>query len=449
MSTTKTAAIVLAAGMGTRMKSDIPKVMHSLAGRPMVLHLLDSLAEIDPEQVIVVLGPDMDDVATAVKSSALNIETVTQTERLGTGHAVMQAKAALGDFHGDILVLYGDSPLITTDTMGEMLALRRSEANLSVVVLGFRPWEPDAYGRLILNEEGGLDRIVEAKDADEEELMSGLCNSGVMAVDGTKLFGLTDRLSDDNAKGEYYLTDIVGLARQEGDHCAVVEGSEDELLGVNSRVELAVAERILQDRLRIQAMESGATMLDPASVYMSWDTKIGKDVEIGPNVFFGPGVTIGDKVTIKANCHIEGATVAESAIIGPFARLRPGAAIGVEAHIGNFVEIKNATIAAGAKANHLSYIGDATVGAKANIGAGTITCNYDGYIKSRTEIGADAFIGSNTALVAPVKIGDGAVTGAGSTITKDVDKDALAVTRAPQKSVAGYGTRQRDTKGKK
>ena len=448
MSTSKTAAIVLAAGLGTRMKSDHPKVLHPLAGRPMVLHLLDSLAAIGPEQVIVVLGPDMKAVAEALEASDLPIETVVQQDRLGTGHAVMQAKKALGDFAGDVLILYGDSPLITSDTLNQMLDVRRSSNHPAAVVLGFRPWEPDAYGRLILNEAGGLDRIVEAKDASEDELLSDLCNSGVMAVDGTKLFALTDRLSDDNAKGEYYLTDIVGLARQDGDTCAVVEGAEEELMGVNSRVELAVAERILQDRLRVAAMDRGATLQDPASVYFSWDTEIGKDVTIGPDVFFGPGVSIGDNVEIRAFCHIEGATVADGAVVGPFARLRPGAEIGSAAHIGNFVEIKNAVISAGAKANHLSYIGDATVGAKANIGAGTITCNYDGYVKSHTDIGAGAFIGSNTALVAPVKVGDGAVIGAGSTITKDVEADALAVTRAPQKHVEGYGARLRETKGK-
>ena len=448
MSTTKTAAIVLAAGMGTRMQSDLPKVMHPLAGRPMVLLLLDSLAAVDPDRVIVVLGPDMDELVAALDTAAPHVETVEQTERLGTGHAVMQAKAALGDFDGDVLILYGDSPLITSGTMSEVLALRRSGEDPAVVVLGFRSEEPNVYGRLILNEDGGLDRIVEAKDTNKEELMSGFCNSGVMAVDGSKLFGLIDRLSDNNAKSEYYLTDVVGLARGDGDTCVVVEGAEDELMGINSQFELAVAERILQDRLRVQAMENGAMLQDPASVYFSWDTAIGQDAQIGPNVFFGTGVSIGDKVVIRAFCHIEGATVANGAIIGPFARLRPGAEIGVEAHIGNFVEIKNATIADGAKANHLSYIGDATVGAKANIGAGTITCNYDGYVKSRTEIGAGAFIGSNTALVAPVKVGDGAVTGAGSTITKDVETDALAVTRAPQKLIDGYGARQRVTKGK-
>ncbi|MEK9679773.1 MAG: bifunctional UDP-N-acetylglucosamine diphosphorylase/glucosamine-1-phosphate N-acetyltransferase GlmU [Rhodospirillaceae bacterium] len=442
-----TAAIILAAGMGTRMESALPKVMHPVAGRPMVLHVLETAAALSPEKTIVVAGPDMDELATLVATHDLTPDVALQTERLGTGHAVMAARDALGDFDGTVMVLYGDTPLIEAETL---VALRdaRTEAGADVAVLGFRPLDPGAYGRLITDEAGELIEIVEARDATEDQLLVDLCNSGVMAIDGAKLGGLLDGLTNDNAKGEYYLTDIIALARANGGRCMVVEGDEEEFLGVNSRAELADAEDLMQNRLRRVALAGGATLIDPATVYFFWDTTLGRDVTVGPNVVFGPGVTVADNVQIKAFSHLEGASVAAGAIIGPFARLRPGATIGEDAQIGNFVEIKNATIAAGAKANHLSYIGDATVGAKANIGAGTITCNYDGYTKSLTEIGAGAFIGSNTALVAPVKVGDGAVTGAGSVITKDVEADALAVTRSEQKAAAGWATKQRDRKAR-
>lgn len=447
MSTSNTAAIVLAAGMGTRMKSNLPKVLHPVAGRAMILQLLDSLAAVEPERIVLIVGPDMEPVSDAAKAAGYDVEVVIQQDRLGTGHAVKQAEQVLSGYGGNVLVLYGDSPLITSETMADMLEARTS-GDSAVVVLGFRPFDPAEYGRLILDDADYLTSIIEAKDASEEELTNDLCNSGVMAIDGNVLFDLTSKLSSDNAKGEFYLTDIIGLAGEVGRLCAVVEGDEEELIGVNSRAELAVAETIMQDRLREAAMENGATLTDPSSVYFAYDTQIGQDVTIGPNVFFGPGVEICDGVEIRAFCHIEGAFVENNAIIGPFARLRPGADIGEEVHIGNFVEIKNATMAAGSKANHLSYIGDSKVGAKANIGAGTITCNYDGYVKSMTEIGAGAFIGSNTALVAPVKVGDGAITGAGSVITKEVEAEALAITRSEQKSVAGYATKLRDAKAK-
>jgi bifunctional UDP-N-acetylglucosamine pyrophosphorylase / glucosamine-1-phosphate N-acetyltransferase len=447
MSTSNTAAIVLAAGMGTRMKSNLPKVLHPVAGRAMILQLLDSLAAVEPERIVLIVGPDMEPVSDAAKAAGYDVEVVIQQDRLGTGHAVKQAEQVLSGYGGNVLVLYGDSPLITSETMADMLEARTS-GDSAVVVLGFRPFDPAEYGRLILDDADDLTSIIEAKDASEEELTNDLCNSGVMAIDGNVLFDLTSKLSSDNAKGEFYLTDIIGLAGEVGRLCAVVEGDEEELIGVNSRAELAVAETIMQDRLREAAMENGATLTDPSSVYFAYDTQIGQDVTIGPNVFFGPGVEICDGVEIRAFCHIEGAFVENNAIIGPFARLRPGADIGEEVHIGNFVEIKNATMAAGSKANHLSYIGDSKVGAKANIGAGTITCNYDGYVKSMTEIGAGAFIGSNTALVAPVKVGDGAITGAGSVITKEVEAEALAITRSEQKSVAGYATKLRDAKAK-
>ena len=449
MSHSETTAIVLAAGLGTRMKSELPKVLHAIAGRAMILQLLDSLSTIKPEKIVLVLGPEMDAVSEAVSEAGFTVETVIQQDRLGTGHAVRQAESVLAGYTGNILVLYGDSPLITAETMADMLNARTGEDDPAVVVLSFRPFEPGDYGRLNLDEAGGLVSIVEAKDASDDELANDLCNSGFMAIDGALLSDLTAKLSNDNAKGEYYLTDLVGLATEAGRNCAFVECDEEETIGINSRSELAEAETILQDRLREAAMANGATLINPASVYFSHDTKIGQDVMIDSNVYFGPGVKICDGVHIRAFCHIEGAFVENNAIIGPFARLRPGAYIGEDVHIGNFVEVKNATLAAGAKANHLSYIGDAKIGPKANIGAGTITCNYDGYVKSMTEIGAGAFIGSNTALVAPVKVGDGAITGAGSVITKNVDADALAITRSEQKIVDGYANKLRENKGKK
>ena len=449
MSHSETTAIVLAAGLGTRMKSELPKVLHAIAGRAMILQLLDSLSTIKPEKIVLVLGPEMDAVSEAVSEAGFTVETVIQQDRLGTGHAVRQAESVLAGYTGNILVLYGDSPLITAETMADVLDARTGEDNPAVVVLSFRPFEPGDYGRLNLDEAGGLVSIVEAKDASDDELANDLCNSGFMAIDGALLSDLTAKLSNDNAKGEYYLTDLVGLATEAGRNCAFVECDEEETIGINSRSELAEAETILQDRLREAAMANGATLINPASVYFSHDTKIGQDVMIDSNVYFGPGVKICDGVHIRAFCHIEGAFVENNAIIGPFARLRPGAYIGEDVHIGNFVEVKNATLAAGAKANHLSYIGDAKIGPKANIGAGTITCNYDGYVKSMTEIGAGAFIGSNTALVAPVKVGDGAITGAGSVITKNVDADALAITRSEQKIVDGYANKMSKNKGKK
>jgi len=449
MSHSETTAIVLAAGLGTRMESELPKVLHAVAGRAMILQLLDSLSTIKPEKIVLVLGPEMDVVSEAISEAGFTVETVIQQDRLGTGHAVRQAESVLAGYTGNILVLYGDSPLITAETMADVLDARTGKDNPAVVVLSFRPFEPGDYGRLNLDEAGDLVSIVEAKDASDDELANDLCNSGFMAIDGALLSDLTAKLSNDNAKGEYYLTDLVGLATEAGHNCAFVECDEEETIGINSRSELAEAETIMQDRLREAAMANGATLIDPASVYFSHDTKIGQDVTIDSNVYFGPGVEICDGVHIRAFCHIEGAFVENNAIIGPFARLRPGADIGEDVHIGNFVEVKNATLATGAKANHLSYIGDAKIGPKANIGAGTITCNYDGYVKSMTEIGAGAFIGSNTALVAPVKVGDGAITGAGSVITKNVDADALAITRSEQKIVDGYANKLRENKGKK
>jgi len=446
MSKKKTAAIVLAAGLGTRMRSELPKVMHPVAGHPMVNHLLDTLAKLSLEKVVVVVGPNMPELEAAVAPHT----TAVQYERLGTGDAVKTGIEALGPFKGNVLVLYADTPLISEQTLNAMLEARQTvEGRFSptVVVLGFLPGDPGAYGRLIVDEEDGdLLAIVEANDASPEELDIPLCNSGVMCFDGEFLPSLLSRLSNDNAKGEYYLTDCVGLAREDGFNCAVVEGDEEELIGVNSRIELALVETIAQDRLREKAMKGGVTLIDPSSVYFSYDTKIGKDVLIEPNVFFGPGVTIGNKTHIKGFCHFEGANIETGTVVGPYARLRPGTHLAEGAKVGNFVEIKNADVEAGGKVNHLTYIGDALIGAGANIGAGTITCNYDGFMKSKTVIGAGAFIGSNTALVAPVTVGKGAIVGAGSTITRDVGENDIVTTRAESKSVTGAAERYRARK---
>jgi len=444
MSRTDTTAIILAAGKGTRMKSDIPKVMHPLAGRPMINHVVDKLAHLGVSDICTVISPDMDSVAAAVSPHP----TAIQHKALGTGHAVLSARDALGDVEGTVLVLFGADPLVSAATLSRMLERRHAADNPAIVVLGFRPETPGAYGRLVTDDAGHLEAIVEAREATPEQLSIPLCNAGFMAIDGTKIWKLLERVSNDNAKGEYYLTDIIALARADGDMCVVIEGDEDELLGVDSRADLAIAERLVQRGLRQAAMDGGCTLIDPDTVHFSHDTVLGRDVVIEPSVFFGPGVVIGDKVTIKAFCHLENTTIAANVSVGPFARLRGGADIAEGAYIGNFVEFKNTAFGPGSKAAHLSYVGDSTVGAKANIGAGTITCNYDGVNKSRTEIGAGAFIGSNTALVAPVSIGENAIVGAGSTITKDVEADALAVTRAEQRSVPGWATKFRNTKKK-
>tara|TARA_R110001592_G_scaffold95279_2_gene274603 strand:- start:8597 stop:9970 length:1374 start_codon:yes stop_codon:yes gene_type:complete len=440
-----TTAVVLAAGLGTRMKSDLAKVLHPVAGRPMIGHVLAALDAAAADQTVVVIGDGMDGLAAAVAP----LPTAVQTDRLGTAHAVLAARDFIQAHPADdLLVLFGDTPLITPETLGAMLAARRTATRPGVVVLGFEPADPAPYGRLIRDNDGALASIVEAKDATPEQLAVTLCNSGVMVIDGARALDWLERIGNTNAKGEYYLTDIVAIARADGAAAAVVIGDADEVMGVNSRADLAEAEAVAQRRLRARAMAGGATLIDPQTVYLSWDTALGRDVVIGPNVVFGPNVSIADNVEIRAFCHIEGATVGTGAVIGPFARLRPGADLGEDVHIGNFVEIKAATLGKGSKANHLSYVGDSTVGAGVNIGAGTITCNYDGYVKSRTVIGDGAFIGSNTALVAPVTVGAGAIVGAGSAISKNVAEGALAVTRAEQKEVKGWADRF-NAKGRK
>ncbi len=432
------AVIILAAGQGTRMKSALHKVLHPVAGRPMLLHLLASVEPLNPQRKVVIVGAGRDQVESAV--AGMGVEIAVQKEQLGTGHAVLQARDALGHFAGDVLILYGDVPLVSTATMREMLDRLNQGDEPRSVVLGFRPDNPGAYGRIVADGQGVIDKMVEYKDATAEERQITLCNSGLMAVRSMDLFVLLDTIGNDNAAGEYYLPDIVMLP---GATSAVIESDAEEVAGVNSRVELATVEASWQRRRRDQAMRDGATLIAPETVFFSHDTYLGRDVVVEPNVVFGPGVVVEDGVTIHAFSHLEGARIMAGAEIGPYARLRPGAVIGTSAKVGNFVEIKKSVLGEGAKANHLSYIGDATVGAGANIGAGTITCNYDGFFKYQTEIGAGAFIGSNSALVAPVKVGDGAIVGAGSVLTRDVDADALALTRAKQEARPGWAARFR------
>lgn len=423
-------AIILAAGKGTRMVSNLPKVLHPVAGRSMIEHAIDTVCQLKPASVITVVAPGMDSVKQAALRAHSKCHFAVQDKQLGTGHAVRAALKA-HKVKGNIIVLYADTPLITSQTLHHMLAQLDGRQKPAAAVLGMRPANPAEYGRLITGKKGELEAIVEYKDASAEQRAIGLCNSGVMAISG-KQAALIGRIRNNNAKKEYYLTDVIALARKDGLSCAYVEADEQEVLGVNSRVELAQAERILQNRLRDKAMLSGATLLDPETTYFSYDTVLGKDTVIHPNVFFGPGVSVKDNVTIRSFCHLEGATVESNVIIGPFARLRPGAYLQPHVHIGNFVEIKNALVEHSAKINHLSYIGDAHIGENANIGAGTITCNYDGFNKFMTEIGANALIGSNTSLVAPVRIGKDAIVGAGSVITENVAPGDLGITRAPQ-----------------
>jgi len=442
---TPLAAIILAAGKGTRMKSALHKVLHPIAGRPMLGHLTDAVAALNAERTVIVAGAGREQVDAF--AAPLGLSVVVQAEQLGTAHAVRQAEAALTGFEGDILILYGDVPLVTTETMARMVARLHDEDGPAVVVLGFRPAETLAYGRIIA-EHGRILKMVEHKDASTVERAETLCNSGLMAVRAADLWRLLAKVGNNNAAGEYYLPDIVMLANADGGISAVIEANPEEVAGVNSRAELAEVEAVWQRRRRAQAMAEGATLIAPETVWFAWDTHIGRDVTIGPNVVFGPRVSIADDVTIHAFCHIEGARVESGAILGPYARLRPGAEIGREAHVGNFVEIKKARLGEGAKANHLTYIGDAEVGPRTNIGAGTITCNYDGFGKYPTKIGANAFIGSNSALVAPVTIGDGAIVGAGSVITRDVPADALTVARGTQQNREGWAARFRAAKKK-
>ncbi|WP_420325546.1 bifunctional UDP-N-acetylglucosamine diphosphorylase/glucosamine-1-phosphate N-acetyltransferase GlmU [Mameliella sp.] len=428
-----TALIVLAAGKGTRMNSDQPKVLHRIAGAPMLWHALRAGAALEPERTVVVGGHGFEAVAKAAREHDPELAVVEQAEQLGTGHAVRIALPALDGFEGDVVVLYGDTPFISPDTLE---AMRAARATHDVVVLGFEAADPARYGRLVM-EGDDLVKIVEFKDANDEEREITLCNSGVIAADAGLLAEMLAKVGNDNASGEYYLTDVPGLARAQGKTATVVRCPEAETLGVNSRTDLAHAEAAFQAAARADLLELGVTLQAPETVHLAWDTAIGRDAEIEPNVVFGPGVTVESGARIRAFSHLEGCHVSRGAIVGPYARLRPGAELAEDVHVGNFVEVKNAVLHEGAKANHLTYIGDAEIGEKTNIGAGTITCNYDGVFKHRTVIGKHAFIGSDTMLVAPVTIGDGAMTGSGSTITSDVPAGALAIARGKQENKPG------------
>lgn len=441
MNTPSIAAVILAAGHGTRMKSATSKVLHEIGARSLLAHAMAGAASLSPERMAVVIGDHAPAVGAAARQLRGDVHVAIQAPPRGTGDAVKKAAPALEGFNGVVLVLYADTPLIEPETLAALVA--EVETGAACAVLGFAPLDPGAYGRLKLADDGSLEAIVEAKDASEEELSIGFVNSGVMAINSEFLKRALPQLKDDNARKEFYLTDLVAIARGEGLRCSALEADEDEVVGVNSRLELAVAEEIFQDRMRAAAMNDGVTLIDPSTVFFSCDTRIENDVVIEPNVWLGKGVSIASGARIKAFSHLEGASVGAGASVGPFARLRPGADLKENAKVGNFVEIKKAEIGPGAKVSHLTYIGDAKIGAQANIGAGTITCNYDGYSKHVTEIGAGAFVGSNSSLVAPVKIGAGAYVGSGSVVTRDVSDNALAVARGRQSEIPGWAAKFR------
>jgi len=428
------------------MKSALPKVLHEVGGRAMLDWAIAAAADTGAARTIIVTGAHSPVVGEHVAKALGPNAPVIQDPPLGTAHAVRAAEQAMAGFDGDIVILYGDAPFVPVERIEAMFALRAEKGGL--VVLGFEARDPTGYGRLLLAADGSVERIVEHKDATAQERAVKLCNSGVLCADARTLFKLLAQVRNENAKGEYYLTDVVALGRAAGEQTNVVIGVEADTLGVNSKVELAAAEAGFQQRMRIAAMEAGATLIDPATVYFSHDTQIAADVVIEPNVFFGKGVKIAKGARIKAFCHIEGAEIGEGANVGPSARLRPGTKLGPKVKIGNFVEIKNSTFGEKAQASHLTYVGDADIGARANLGCGTITCNYDGFDKYRTTIGEDAFIGSDTALVAPVTIGKGAYTGTGSVITKDVPEGALGVARARQANIEGWADKNRAKKRK-
>ncbi len=439
------AAIILAAGKGTRMKSDLHKVLHPIAGKPMLFHLLDSLGELSLAHTVVVAGDRHDQLRSALAGH--DVTVALQEPQLGTAHAALQAKAALADFDGLVLVCFGDCPMVQADTVRRLFGAL--EGGAKVAVLGFRPANPLAYGRIIAGTDGTVAKMVEYKDASADERASDLCNSGLIVAHSDDMWPLLEAVGNANAQGEYYLPDVATGAIARGDRVVVIETGADEVAGINSRAELAGAESRWQASRRSLAMDEGASLIAPDTVFFSWDTVLGPDVTIEPNVFFGPGVVIADNVLIRANCHIEGARLASGVKVGPFARLRPGTVLEADSFVGNFVEVKNAVLGAGAKASHLSYLGDATIGADANIGAGTITCNYDGYFKYKTVIGERAFIGSNSALVAPVTIGADAIVAAGSTVSRDVAAGELRMVRAEQLVKDGWADRFHDTMKKK
>ncbi|MBO9413852.1 MULTISPECIES: bifunctional UDP-N-acetylglucosamine diphosphorylase/glucosamine-1-phosphate N-acetyltransferase GlmU [unclassified Ruegeria] len=429
-----TALVILAAGKGTRMNSDIPKVLHPIAQTPMLVHAMRAGAVLSPERTVIVTGHGSEAVAKVATAEDETAQIAVQEEQLGTAHAVAQARAALEGFEGDVVVLYGDTPFLQPETLERMIEAR---AQNDLVILGFEAADPARYGRLVMQGDT-LERIVEYKDASDEERAISFCNSGLLACDVQTLFSLIDAVGNDNASEEYYLTDVVEIARARGLNVTAVACDEAQTLGVNSRADLAAADAVFQARARADLLDLGVTLMAPETVYLAADTIIGRDTVIEPNVVFGPGVTVESGATIRAFSHLEGCHVSRGAIVGPYARLRPGTELAENTRIGNFVEIKNAEVAEGAKVNHLSYIGDASVGAATNIGAGTITCNYDGVMKHKTTIGENVFIGSNTMLVAPVTVGDGAMTATGTVVTRDVEPDALAVARAKQDNKPGY-----------
>jgi bifunctional UDP-N-acetylglucosamine pyrophosphorylase/glucosamine-1-phosphate N-acetyltransferase len=441
------AVVILAAGQGTRMRSDMHKVLHPIAGRPLLLHLLDRVDELGAQKRVVVVGKGRDQVEVALDGR--DVTVAHQAQQKGTAHAVQQAAEALDGYDGAVLILYADTPFVEADTLRKMLDRLSGDDGPGVVVMASRPADPKAYGRIILGQGDRIAKMVEYRDASEEERAVSLCNSGMMALRSSDLFRWLAKVGNDNAAGEFYLPDVVNIAAAEGRDAVVIEGDPYETAGVNSRAELAHLELEWQRRRREQALEEGATLIDPESVWFAYDTKLGRDVTVEPHVVFGAGVEVADGAYIKAFSHIEGAVIGARASVGPFARIRPGTRLGEGSRIGNFVELKKALIGRGAKVNHLSYVGDSIVGEDANIGAGTITCNYDGFDKHETVIGDGAFIGSNSALVAPVTIGEGAVVGAGSVITEDVEPHSLAVERNEQKRVAGWAKRFRAGKAKK
>jgi bifunctional UDP-N-acetylglucosamine pyrophosphorylase/glucosamine-1-phosphate N-acetyltransferase len=436
-------AVVLAAGEGTRMRSSLPKALHAVAGRSLIAHVLATARKAGCGAIAVVVGPDSEMVAAAVREAAPDAQVFVQRERLGTAHAVLAAREALAQGEADLLVMFADTPLVRAETLARLRGALDDGA--AVAVLGFTAAEPQGYGRLIVKD-GDLVAIREERDATNAERAIRLCNAGLMALSGAHALALLDKIDNRNAKGEFYLTDAIAVARDQGLTAVAIETGEDEVRGINTKAQLAQAEAVAQQQLRAAAMEAGVTLVAPETVFLCADTKLGRDVTVEPNVVFGPGVTVEEGAVIRAFSHLEGAHVGRGARVGPFARLRPGAELGADVHIGNFVEVKAARIGEGAKANHLAYIGDATVGEAANVGAGTITCNYDGVAKHRTEIGKGTFIGSNSALVAPVSIGDGAYVGSGSVITKNVPAGALAIARGEQMIKEGWAERLRDVK---
>ncbi len=439
------AAIILAAGKGTRMKSDLHKVLHPIAGHPMLLHLLDSFAELDLKRTVVVVGDKREQLDAALADRG--VTTALQEPQLGTAHAALQARAALEGFSGHILVCFGDCPMVRADTVRRLIAALDEGAK--VAVLGFRPADPLAYGRIIADADGTVAKMVEYKDANAEERACDLCNSGLIVAHSDDMWPLLDAVDNDNAQGEYYLPDVATGAIARGDTVKVIETDADEVAGINSRAELAVAEAQWQALRREEAMAGGASLKAPETVFFSWDTELGRDVTVEPNVVFGPGVSVANGATIRAFSHLEGARVGEGCSVGPYARLRPGAVMEKDSKVGNFVEMKKTTLGEGAKANHLTYLGDTEVGAGANIGAGTITCNYDGYFKYKTVIGERAFIGSNSALIAPVRIGADAIVAAGSAVSRDVGDGDLRVVRGDQVVKPGWADRFHDAMKKK